>query len=158
MCHCHCVKPMHVWQSLLVSHADGEEKPSKRSTKESTQGAVAILKHRRVPGCVSRISDPKRSILRKAGEVKRERFGGTHRKILRTHLVRIRETKRAISRFLSKRVTLMSEILARLNWRTGHLMRPHNKKIASAKQRGIGRNIYTSSKPMIKLRSILLWT
>ena len=33
-------------------HADGEEKPSKRSKSESTQGAVAILKHRQVQGCV----------------------------------------------------------------------------------------------------------
>ena len=36
----------------LYRHVDAEEKPSKRSKKEGTQGAVAIL-------------DPKKSILRK---------------------------------------------------------------------------------------------
>ena len=34
-------------------HADGEEKPSKRSKTESTQGAVAILRQNKVQGCVS---------------------------------------------------------------------------------------------------------
>ena len=54
----------------LFRHADGEEKPSKRSKRESTQGALAILKHRKVQGCVSENSDTKKSILRKAGHVR----------------------------------------------------------------------------------------
>ena len=45
-----------------------EEKPSKRSKSESTQGAVAILK--RSKGCVSHNSDPKKSILRKVGQTR----------------------------------------------------------------------------------------
>ena len=56
--------------NCLFRHADGEEKPRKRSKKESTQGAVAILKHREFRGCVSQNSDPKKSILRKAGQVR----------------------------------------------------------------------------------------
>ena len=54
----------------LFRHAEGEEKPSKRSKKESTQGAVAIVKRRKVQGCVPQNSDPKKSILRKAGQVR----------------------------------------------------------------------------------------
>ena len=51
-------------------HADGEEKPSKRSKKESAQGAVAILRQNKVQGCVSQNSDPRKSILRKARDVR----------------------------------------------------------------------------------------
>ena len=51
-------------------HAYGEEKPSKRSTKEGTQRAVAILKHRRVQGCACQSSEPKKFILQKAGHVR----------------------------------------------------------------------------------------
>ena len=64
-------------------HADGEEKPSKRSKKESTQGAVAILRQKKVQGCVSQNSDPKKSILRKAGDMRLSASAGTHHKILR---------------------------------------------------------------------------
>ena len=39
---------------------------SARSREEGTQGAVAILREKRVQGCVSRNSDPMNSILRKA--------------------------------------------------------------------------------------------
>ena len=38
--------------NCLYRHAGGEEKPSKKSKKESTQGAVAILKEKKVQGCV----------------------------------------------------------------------------------------------------------
>ena len=58
----------------MFRHADGEKKPRKRSKRErereSTQEPVAILKHRKVQGCVSKNSDPKKSILRKAGQVR----------------------------------------------------------------------------------------
>ena len=51
----------------------------------------------------------------------------------------------------------MSDILARLGLRNEHLRKPQDKKIVPAQQRGIWREKYTSSKPKIKLRSILLW-
>ena len=54
--------------NCLYRHADGEEKPSKRSKSESTQEAVAILKEKKVQGCVSQNSDPKKSILRNTGK------------------------------------------------------------------------------------------
>ena len=77
-------------------HADGEEKPSKRSKKGSTpQGAVAILKHRKVQGCVFQNSHPKKSILRKSGQMSGNASAGhTVRHSGRTwYQIRIRETK-----------------------------------------------------------------
>ena len=56
--------------SCLYRHADGEEKPSKRSKSESTPGAVAILKGKKVPGCVFQNADPKKSIMRKTGQTR----------------------------------------------------------------------------------------
>ena len=79
----------------LFRHADGEEMPSKRSKRETTQGAVAILKHRKVQGCVSQNSDPKKSIPRKAGQVRVNASAGHTVKFSgRTwYEIRIRETK-----------------------------------------------------------------
>ena len=56
--------------NCLYRHADGEEKPSKRSKCESTQGALAILKEKKVQGCVSHYPDPMNSIPRKAGQTR----------------------------------------------------------------------------------------
>ena len=62
--------------NCLYRHADGEEKPSKKSKKESTQGAVAIPKEKnKVHGCVSKlISKEVYSAESWANEI--ERFGG----------------------------------------------------------------------------------
>ena len=74
--------------SCLCRHADGEEKPSKRSNSESSQGAVAILKEQKVQGCVSQNSDPKGVYSAESWASEIERFGGKLFNILRTHLVR----------------------------------------------------------------------
>ena len=81
--------------NCLFRHADGEEGLRKRSKKESTHGAVAILKHRKVQGCVSQNSDPKKSILRKAGQARGNASAGrTMRFSGRTRYeIRIRDTK-----------------------------------------------------------------
>ena len=73
------------------------------------------------------------SILRK------EPIGGTHQKILRMHLVQnwISGKKKGKLEALSKKVNLMSEILARPVLRNNHLRKPHEKQIVPAKQRGI---------------------
>ena len=42
---------------------------SARSRKEGTQGAVAVLREKRVQGCVSQDSDPMNSVLRKVEEL-----------------------------------------------------------------------------------------
>ena len=62
----------------LYRHADGEETPSKKSKKEGTKGAVAILKEKKkVQGCVSqKYSDPKKSVLRKVGQTRLDASAG----------------------------------------------------------------------------------
>ena len=100
-------------------HADGEEKPSKTSKSERPQGAVSILEEK-VQGCVSKFRFKEvfsAEILAK--EI--ERFEETHQKILMMHLVRnsIRERKQGNLEALTKKVNLMSEILARQSLRKG---------------------------------------
>ena len=51
-----------------------------RSQSESTQGAVAILKEKKVQGWVSQNSDPKKSILRKAGQTRLDASAGHAKK------------------------------------------------------------------------------
>ena len=116
----------------LYRHADGEEKPSKKSKKESTQGAVAILRQQRVQGCASHKSDPKKSFLRKAGQTRLNASARTHHKILRTHVVRNSNSgkKRAISR--------QEECARKASW-------------------DLSRKNVLSSRPRTKLRFILLW-
>ena len=93
---------------------------------------------KKIQGCVSQNSDPKKSILRKDRD-------WTHRwdtrKILRTHLERNSNSglKKAISKALSKKANLLSEILARRILRKEHLRKPHDKKSTPAKQHGIWR-------------------
>ena len=82
--------------NCLFRHVDGEEKPSKRSKSESTQGALAILKEKKVPGCVSQNSDPKKSILRKAGQTRLNASADTVKFSGRTwYEIQIRERKGA---------------------------------------------------------------
>ena len=57
---------------------------------------------------------------------------------------------------LSKSVRHMSVVLARRNSRKDHMLRPWSKNDAPAKQRGIWRKIFTSSRTRTKLRLILL--
>ena len=68
--------------NCLYRHADDVETPSKRSKCESTQGAVAILKENKVQGCASQNSDPKKSILRKAGNTRLNASAGHARGVI----------------------------------------------------------------------------
>ena len=83
----------------------GEEKPSKKSKKESTQGVVVTVKEKKGPRlCISKFrSKEVHSAESWADEI--ERFGGTRYKIIRTHLVRNLNPgkKRTISRRYPKR-------------------------------------------------------
>ena len=56
----------------------------------------------------------------------------------------------------SKSVCIMGVVFARPNSGNDHMRRPRTKKDAPAKQRGIWRATYTSSRIQTKLRSILL--
>ena len=118
-----------------------------------------MRKKKKVQGCVSQNSDLMKSVLRKAREIGIERFGGTHREILRTHLVRKLKFGKVRGNLeaLSKKMNLMSEILARPVFWNEHLRKPHDKQIVPAKQCGIWREKYTSLKLRIKLRFILSW-
>ena len=91
-------------QLPMYRHADGAKRPSARSRKEGTQGAVAILK-KKVQGCVSQNSEPKKCILRKAGQTRLNASAGHAIKFSgRTwYETKIRERKRAIWRLYPKR-------------------------------------------------------
>ena len=99
--------------SCQYRHAEGEEKPSKRSKSESAQGAVAILNKKKGPRlCISKFrSKEVYSAESWANEI--ERFGGARHKIPRTHLVRSSHSgkKRTISRRYPKRRTSCSKSL-----------------------------------------------
>ena len=116
--------------NCLSRHADGEEKPSKRSKSQSTQGAVAILKEQKFQGFASQNSRSKEVYSAKSWANEIERFGGTHYKILRTHLVRSSNSGKNWA--ISRRRSLRKE----------HPRKPHDKKSTPAKQHGIRRYRY----------------
>ena len=63
----------------VVAHIDmldGEDEPSKRSKKRVLKEAVAILNENKVQGCVSYNSDPKKSIPRKAEDLRSNASAG----------------------------------------------------------------------------------
>ena len=82
----------------------------------------------------------------------------TRRQILQWHLAPHQNSgkQRSIRKILSKSVRLMSVVLARRTSRKNHMRRPCTKKDAPAKQRGIWRKTFTSSRIRTELRSILL--
>ena len=63
----------------IVAHTDMpmvSRNLAKGRKKRATQGAVVILKENKVQGCVSYNSDPKKSILRKAGDLRSNASAG----------------------------------------------------------------------------------
>ena len=137
-------KRMHPWPSLPISTCWrwGETKQKVEKIGYSKNSFAILKENNRVQGCVSHNSDPKKSIL---WRIEIERFGGTHHKILRTHLVPNSKSgkKRAISWSYSKNGDFVSAILARLSLRIEHLRRLQDMKIVPAKQHGMRREIYT---------------
>ena len=121
---------------------------SVRSRKQGAQGAVTILRERRVQGCVSRNSDPTSSIQQKARKIGIERSGGTHQT---PGTKQFRQRKDNLEA-LSKKVNLMSEIPARPVLRNEHLRKPHDKQIVTAKQRGIWQKKHNAEQERFKLR------
>ena len=152
---------MHSWLSLPVSTCwMVRSNFSSRSRRESTQGAVAILRRKKGPRlCISKL----RSNEFYSTESWRngiERFGGTQLKFSGCTWYEIEKKlgkEEGNLEALSEKVNLMSEILAHPILRNKHLRKPHNKQIVPAKQHGIWREKYLSSKPRTKLRFILLW-
>ena len=130
-------------QRCLVRNADVRRNP------------VAVLR-RKVQGCASRNSDPKKSILRKAGQV---RLNASARHTIKfSHALGTKfefgKENGNVEEF-SKKVNIMSEILAHPGLRNEHLRKPQDKKIVPAKQHGTWRKENLSSKPMIKLLSLV---
>ena len=89
--------------------------PARVRKDEGTQGSVAILKKKKnVQGCVSQNSDPMNSILRKVEELGLNASAGSHLKFSGCTWYETEFGKEKGSlEALSKKVNLMSEILAR---------------------------------------------
>ena len=108
---------------------------SARGREEGTQGAVAALKKKKKRRrlCNTKIrSNEHHSV--ESWRIGNERFGGTHLKFSGCTWYKIEFGKeRGNLEALSKKVNLMSEILARLVLRNNHLRKPHDKQIVSAK-------------------------
>ena len=126
--------------NCLHRHADGEEKPSKKSKKESTQGEVAILKEKKGPRlCISKFrSKEVYSAKNWANEI--ERFGGTRNKIRRTHLVRNSNSgkKRAISRRYPKRWTSWAKSLRADVWGANTWGNLNTRRVLPQRSMGFG--------------------
>ena len=133
---------------------EAEGKPSKRSKKGGAKGSVATWKESTQLDCVSQGSYPRKSIPREQGQLVSKHTVKFSKKTLGTKLKFGKE--RVHREELSKSVRLMSVVLARGNSRTDHMRRLYTKKDAPAKQRGIWRNIFTSSRILTKLRLIFL--
>ena len=143
----------------LFRHADGEEKPSKKSKKESTPGAFAILRDKKGPTlCTSKFRS-KEVYFEESWANEIERFGGTHHKILRTHLVRNSNSgkKRAIWRNYPKRWTSWAKSLRAHVWGKNTWGNLKTRRVCPQSSMGFGEKNYTSSRPRTKRRFILLW-
>ena len=124
---------MHLGKNCLYRHADGEEKPSKRSKTEKTQGAVAILKGKSGPGLFSKFRS-------KAGQARLNASAGHAKKSQDAPGTKFKFGKqKGHLEALSKNANLMSEILARRSLRKEHLEKPQDKKSTPAQQHGIWR-------------------
>ena len=94
----------------LFRHAHGERKPSVRSRTRYSKISCYSEREKNVQGCVSQNSDPMNFDSTKIWRIGIERFGGTHLKFFGCTWYKIE--------FGSKKVKLMSEILARPVWGT----------------------------------------
>ena len=130
-------------------HVEAEGKPSKKSKKGGAKGSVEILKGVQTIGlCISRFLSKK--VIENWDRNTPSNSPKAPGTILKFGKERVHGEE------LSKSVRLMSEVLARRNSGKDHMRRPCTKKDAPAEQRGIWRNIFTSSRTRTKLRSVLL--
>ena len=119
-----------------------KERPAKSQRKVVPKDQLPYLKESL--GCVSRDICPRKSILR-------EQFSkGTW------HHIQIGKA-RVHREELSKSARLMSVVLAHQNSGKDHMRRTCTKKDAPAKQRGIWRKTFRSSRIRTELRSFLQW-
>ena len=151
----------HFWELSCMAHPrEGISRAGRQTRRLSVcrnWKETHLVDHRQhqknVQGCVSQNSDPMNSTLRKAGELGLNASAGHTMKFSGRTGTKLKFGKeKGNLEALSKKVNLMSEIVARAVLRNEHLRKPHDNKIVPAKQRGIWREKYTSSKPKIKLR------
>ena len=140
----------------LYRHAGGEEKPSKKWKKESTQGAVATLRQKN-QGCVSQNSDPKKSILWKAGQTRLNASAGHTIKFSgRTWCeIQIRERKGPSRGVIQKGEPHERNPCAPKFEEATSEETSRQEEYARKAAWNLARNI--CSRPRTKLRSILLW-
>ena len=105
-----------------------------RGRRISTQGLVAILKEKKTSKVVCQNSAPMNSILRKVQDFGFEHGGGPHLRFSGCTWYKVEFGKEKTNlEALSRKVNLMSEILARLVLRNNHLRKPHDKQFVPAK-------------------------
>ena len=121
---------------LAIIACIDREKPSKKSRKESTQGAVAILRgKKKVQVCVSQSSDPKKSLPRKAGQTRLNASAGHTIKFSRRawYAIQIWEIK-GPSRGVIQKGEPHERNPCAPKLRKEHLRKPQDKKNVPAKQ------------------------
>ena len=131
--------------------------PAKKWKKESTQGAGAILKEKGPRLYLKTQIQKVYSAESWANEF--ERFGGTHHKNSQDDLERKTNPgkKRAISREYPKRWPSWAKSLRAQVWAKNTCGNLTTRRVTPAKQHGIWREIFISSRPRTKRRSFLLW-
>ena len=123
----------------LFRHADGERKPSARSrSRYSRFSCYSDRKTKKRPRlCISRLRSNE-FCSAESWRIGIERFGGTHLKFSGCTWYKIEFGKeKGNLEALSKKVNLMSEILARPVSKNNNLRKLHDKQVVPAQQRGI---------------------
>ena len=107
---------------------------SARSRKEGTQGAVAIPREKRVQGCVSQNSDPRNSVLRKAGELGLNASAGHTMKFSGCTRYKLKFGKeKGQSRGINQKGESHERNPCAPSFEEQHLRKRHNKQIVTAK-------------------------
>ena len=133
-------KQLHSWLSLPKSTSWWWEQLQREVEKTVLKDQLLFWKNQKRPRlCISKLR-PMNSILRKVEELTLNASAGhTWNSQNAPSTTWIWERKKGNLEALSKKVNLMSQILAHPARRNNHLRKPHDKQIAPAKQRGIWR-------------------
>ena len=129
-------KLVHLWHSLPFFSAFWmRSNLSAGSRKEGTQGTVAVVREKtNVQGCVSQDSDPVSSFLRKDEELGLNASAGHTRNSQDASGTKLKLGKeKGNLEAWSKEANLLSEILRARFLRNGHLRKPRDKQIVTAK-------------------------
>ena len=144
--------------NCMYRHAYGEEKPSKKSKKESTRGKVAILKEKKNQGCASQNSGPTKSILGNAEQTRLNASAGHSMKFSgRTwYEIQIWERKGPSQGVIQKgELDERNPCVPKFDERT--LEETSRKEECARKAAWNLAKKYISSRPRTKLRFIILW-